>query len=282
MTKPIQRKSFDGSVSPLALEKESRLRALMQAMGRVLVAYSGGVDSTYLAAVASEELGADALCVLGVSPSVAGWQRERAEESASRFGFNLKIISTDELADPNYAANPVNRCYFCKSELYGKLGTLSSKEGVAFVLDGTNADDLSDFRPGRRAADEKSVRSPLAEVGLTKKEIRELSRCMDLPTWDMPASPCLSSRIAHGDPVTVDTLSRVENGENILRGHGFREFRVRVHGDLARLEISRDELQRALDVEFFKSIVEQFKKIGFRFVTLDLAGFKSGSMNGQS
>lgn len=280
MVKPVQILSLAESIS--IEEKESRLRALMREMKAVLVAYSGGVDSSYLAAVASEELGERAVCVLGVSASVARNQRERAEETARRFGFNLRVVGTDEMSDPNYTANPKNRCYFCKSELYGKLAGLAEEEGLSFVVDGTNFDDGSDFRPGMAAGAEKGVRSPLAEVGMTKADIRELSRKMDLPTWDMPSSPCLSSRISYGSPVTVDTLSRIEKGENVLRALGFREFRVRVHDGLARIEIARDELPRALEAGFAESVSREFRQAGFKFVTLDLEGFRSGSLNSEN
>lgn len=262
-----------------AAEKEQKLRDLMRRMQSVLVAYSGGVDSAYLALIASQELGADALCVLGVSPSVSGFQRAQAGEIAARFGLNFQEMPTAEIENPNYQANPTDRCYFCKSELYGKLERLAAAKNLNFVIDGTNADDLGDHRPGRRAADEKAVRSPLVEIGLSKSEIRELSKKQNLPTWDAPASPCLSSRIAYGTPVTIERLSKIERGEEILRKLGFREFRVRLHDELVRLEIAPAELNRALNQEFFTQINEKFKKLGFRYITLDLQGFRSGAMN---
>ncbi|HEY8561300.1 MAG TPA: ATP-dependent sacrificial sulfur transferase LarE [Pyrinomonadaceae bacterium] len=276
MVKPQQ------SYTPAELsadEKELKLRGLMRDLNSVLVAYSGGVDSAYLALVASQELGARAFCVLGVSPSVSEVQRAEAVAIAGRFGFNFQAVQTDELADPNYRANPTNRCYFCKTELYGKLSALAAERGIEYILDGTNADDVGDYRPGRQAAEENFVRSLLVEVGLTKNEIRQLSREHDLPTWDKPASPCLSSRIAYGVPVTIERLSKVERGEAVLRKMGFREFRVRVHEELVRLEIAPAELAKALNIETAEHLANEFKKIGFRYVTLDLEGFRSGAMN---
>lgn len=248
-------------------------------MGSVLVAYSGGVDSAYLALIASRALGKKAVCVLGISPSVSARQREEAKTIAADFGYNFQTISTDELNDPNYQANPSNRCYFCKTELYEKLRGMAAELGLEFMIDGTNADDIGEHRPGRLAAEEKGVRSPLVEVGMTKQEIRELSKMHGLPTWDKPASPCLSSRIAYGVPVTIERLSRIERGEEFVRGLGFREFRVRVHGDLVRIEIAPPELDRALDRAIAKKLSDKFRKLGFRYVTLDLQGYRTGAMN---
>lgn len=261
------------------LEKEHDLCALMREMGAVLVAYSGGVDSAYLSLVATQVLGRKAVCVLGISPSVSQAQRQQAAAIAEQFEFNLISVETNELADPQYTANPQNRCYFCKSELYDKLGSLARERGIDFILDGTNADDVADHRPGHIAADERNVRSPLVEARLSKREIRELSRKAGLSTWDKPASPCLSSRIAYGVPVTIKRLSLVERGEEFLRTLGFIEFRVRVHGDLVRLEISPGELEKALEPSIANLMANAFRGMGFRYVTLDLHGFRSGSMN---
>jgi uncharacterized protein len=265
--------------SRTAAEKEQELRSLMRGMGRVLVAYSGGVDSSYLAYIAKSEIGEQAVCVLGVSPSVSGEQRQAAEDFARQFDLSIRTIDTNELADPNYAANPSNRCYFCKSELYSRLESVAAEFGIEIIVDGANADDVLDYRPGRSAAAEHQVRSPLIEVGLTKSEIRELSSGHGLPTWDKPSSPCLSSRLAYGVPVTIERLSKVEQAESFLRGLGFREFRVRVHGELARIEIAREEMAAAFSEDFAETVVERFRQIGFKYVTLDLQGFRSGAMN---
>jgi pyridinium-3,5-biscarboxylic acid mononucleotide sulfurtransferase len=259
--------------------KEQELRRMMREMGEVLVAYSGGVDSAYLAYVAHNELGENALCILGISPSVSEFQREEAIGIAHNLCLNFETLETKEVENEHYSANPANRCYFCKSELYEKLTSAAASRNISFVLDGTNADDLFDIRPGRIAADEKQVRSPLAEVGLSKEEIRELSRAAGLPSWEKPSSPCLSSRIAHGVPVTIERLSKVERAEQVIREMGYREFRVRVHGELARIEISPGELEKALSRDFADLVSNRLTKIGFKYVTLDLKGFRSGSMN---
>ena len=271
--------TLDHPISLKAIEKESKLRNMMRGMGRVLVAYSGGVDSSYLAFIANAELSRDALCVLGVSPSVSSHQRGEAERTASEFGFNLRIVETNEIDDENYAANPTNRCYYCKTELYVNLNDLARAEKFEFVLDGTNFDDVGDHRPGRAAAAELGVRSPLVEAELTKDEIRELSRRHGLPSWDKPASPCLSSRIQYGIPVTIGRLSKIEKGEAILRDMGIREFRLRVHGDLARIEIAPAEMDLILERGTFANVAARIKELGFRFVTLDMEGFRSGAMN---
>ncbi len=259
-----------------AEQKEQQLRHLMREMQSVLVAFSGGVDSSYIALIANQELSNKALCVMGISPSVAEKERQMASEIATNFDLNFQTIKTDELNNPNYQANPTNRCYFCKTELYEKLKTIANGK---IILDGSTTDDLGDYRPGRIAATENNVRSLLIEVGLSKAEIRELSKKHNLPTWDKPASPCLSSRIAYGIPVSIERLTKVERGEKILKEFGFKEFRVRYHGELVRLEIAPNEMERVLHKETVDKLAEAFRELDFRYVTLDLHGYRTGAMN---
>ena len=275
--KPVIKSKTNGSVT--AQQKEQNLRSLMQNMESVLVAYSGGVDSTYLALIATQELGDNAICITGISPSVSEVQSEQALKIAKQFDFKHELLETYEMDNPQYKANPSNRCYFCKSELYGKLAGIAASKNVKFVLDGANADDLTDHRPGSIAANENNVRSPLAEIGFTKPEIREQSKKHNLETWEKPASPCLASRIQYGIPVSIERLNKVERGEAILRDLGFVEFRVRVHDELVRIEISPNELAKVLNKELTDFLAESFRKLGFKYVTLDLQGFRSGAMN---
>ena len=261
------------------ITKEEQLRELFRTLGSVIVAYSGGVDSSYVAYVANAELGARAVCITGQSASLPAHQNEEIDRVVRNFGFNHEIIHTDELEHPGYRANNGDRCYFCKDELYGKLESLAQSRGIDHIVDGSTVDDLDDYRPGRQAAKQHAVRSPLIEVGLNKDEVRELSRRAMLPTWDKPASPCLSSRIAYGTTVTIERLQKVDRGEQILRELGFREFRVRHHDTLVRLEISPAEMDRVLQKEVVEQLAARFRELGFKYVTLDLHGFRSGSMN---
>jgi pyridinium-3,5-biscarboxylic acid mononucleotide sulfurtransferase len=261
------------------ITKEERLRELFRTLESVIVAYSGGVDSSYVAYVANAELGARAVCITGQSASLPSYQNGEIDRVVQSFGFNHEIINTDELDLPGYRANNGDRCYFCKDELYGKLESVARSRGIDHIVDGSTVDDLNDYRPGRQAAKQHAVRSPLIEVGMNKDEVRELSRRAMLPTWDKPASPCLSSRIAYGTTVTIERLEKVDRGEEILREFGFSEFRVRHHDTLVRLEISPAEMDRVLQKEVVDQLAARFRELGFKYVTLDLHGFRSGSMN---
>ena len=258
---------------------ERRLRDLLASFDSVIVAFSGGVDSAYLGWAATQVLGPAALCVTADSPSYPDHHRQLALRIARDFGLAHEFINTAELERPEYRANPVNRCYYCKHELYSHLSRLAADRGVAVIVDGSNADDRSDHRPGRAAAREFGVRSPLDEADLTKAEIRELSRLAGLPTWDEPASACLSSRIPYHSEVTTDKLRMIERAEGVLRELGFRICRVRHHDTLARLEIGRDEMARALEPEIRDRIVAELRSIGYTTVTIDLQGYRMGSLN---
>lgn len=260
------------------IDKAHALRDRLSSLGSVVVAYSGGVDSAYLAYIANETLGSRALAVTADSPSYPERHRQMATQIAAQFGLRHEIITTNELERPEYRANPANRCYFCKHELYTHLARIAVGR-QAVVIDGNNADDRDDYRPGRQAAREFGVCSPLDEVDLHKDEIREFSRQAGLPTWDEPASACLSSRIPYHTEVTDEKLRTIERAEEALRGLGFRVCRVRHHDDLARVEIGRDELPRAMAPEMSAAIVRELKAMGYRYVTLDLQGYRTGSLN---
>src|SRR6185503_130591 len=262
-----------------AIAKEERLRGIFRELDSVIVAYSGGVDSSYVAYVANAELGPRAVCITGHSASLPAYQRVEIDNVVRRFGFNHEVIQTEELQNESYRANNSDRCFFCKDELYTKLESVARDRGIQNIVDGSTVDDLGDYRPGRQAAAQHAVRSPLIEVGLSKSEVRELSRNVDLPTWDKPASPCLSSRIAYGTTVTIERLSKIDRGEEILREFGFREFRVRHHDQLVRLQIAPAEMDRVLRKELIQELATRFRELGFKYVTLDLQGFRSGSMN---
>jgi uncharacterized protein len=259
--------------------KEHTLLQQLRQVPSLVVAYSGGVDSAYLAYVAHRALGERMLAVTALSASYSERDRQEAQAVVARFHLPHEFITTDELSNPAYRANNPDRCYFCKDELFDKLDELAAERGFAAVAYGINVDDQGDWRPGQRAAHEHKVLTPLLDAGLTKADIRELARRADVPVWNRPASACLSSRIAYGIEVTPERLAIVEKGEEALRALGFRQFRVRYHDQLARIEISSEEMPRALDPAMARRFVEVFKELGFKFVTLDLEGYRSGSLN---
>jgi pyridinium-3,5-biscarboxylic acid mononucleotide sulfurtransferase len=272
---------MSGVESPIEAlgRKSAALEVNVRRLGRSLIAYSGGVDSAYLAYAAYQILGADVLAVIADSPSLARTQLDDAVAFAREQGIPLQVIQTRELENPEYSRNDASRCFHCKDELFYAMEALRAERGFKTVAYGVNLDDQSDFRPGQQAAKKHRVAAPLLEAGLSKNDIRELARAAGLRIWNKPASACLSSRIEYGRPVTRESLSVVEQGEDALRSLGFQQFRVRHHGDIVRLEIAKEEMPRALDPAVAAKFTTIFKKLGFKFVTLDLGGFRSGSMN---
>jgi uncharacterized protein len=259
--------------------KQERLFELLGGMRRVIVAYSGGTDSAYLAWAAKQVLGEEALAITADSASIPESHKRDAEAFVRAFGIRHEYVATHEFENPDYVKNDANRCFHCKDELFTVLGRMAAERGFEHVVYGVNCDDLGDYRPGQRAARLHQVKAPLVDAGLTKGEIRELSRAAGLPTWDRPAAACLSSRIPYGTPVTIENIRTVEIGEEEIKALGFRQFRTRFHGELVRIEIAPEELPRALDLEMARRLTAIFKKLGYKYVTLDLEGYRQGAMN---
>ncbi len=268
------------SSDPVALaKKEELLLAHLQDLGRVIVAYSGGTDSAYLAWAAHKALGDNAIAITADSASIPASHKRAAEEFAAECGFRHEYIETYEFENPDYIKNDKNRCFHCKDELFTRLEAYASQSGFTHIVYGVNVDDLGDYRPGQNAAKLHNAEAPLVKANLTKAEIRELAKRAGLSAWDRPAAACLSSRVPYGTPVTVQTIQTIEQGEEAIRSLGFKQFRVRFHGDLARIEIAREELPGALNAEMAAAFSAIFKSLGFLYVTLDLEGYRQGSLN---